>query len=1220
MKKRVLPLLIAFCIVISLFPATAFADEPAEKTSGEALTSALTSGENITLTESVQVDTNETVNVTKPVVLDLNGYTIDWTTSGRYAIQVQQGGSLTIQDSSEGGSGALNFTSTYSSTSNYGIFVSTDGSLTFTGGTISYQHADKSGGAIYTNINAAFTMTGGTVKIAGASNYAMYLASSGLHQITGGTIVFDENTTSSSVYGIYSMIFSTSDPAGFYISGLTVDGSNIPDTKTVICVNGYNASTPVYISGGTFTANGNPKSYAVGAGSGNKTSISGGTFHGPVKAAVGKITGGIFSVQPSASYIASGKVYEKQEDNCYHVVDGSYVGRIGDSGYLTWDALFADASTTSSASAVYILSGAEEIAVPAEKNVTFYNSQKLSIGKLTNSGTCKITTYAFSGTEVVNNSTLSLDQEVGSLVNNAGGVVTAAASSSKVTGAITNHGVMTISKGTYLGDITNDGTLTITGGTFAQDVKDLCAEGYTTQQNKAGTWDVMADVPHVAEIGGYWYGSLSAALTAAQNGDTVKLLSDTTLNTKVSLSNKTLTLDMNGCKITYGASGRNYGSLVFMGASNITITGNGFFDFDDTYTAKDSKADGRIFNVNNSSVLTIENGTFHAGLTCVLADNNAKAILLGGTYSASQMFYENWFLLNLQDGSSAQILVYGGTFANYNPSESHTEVPAANFCAEGYTVTSEMQEGVTYYTVGPDSTQTFAAQIGALNYVSLEKALEAAKDGDTVTLLAPYTGDAVTIAKAITIDLAATGTASDKFAAEAAYQMATDGTKLVFAPKTFTVTFNSNGGSDVAAQTVAFNGTVTRPDNPARSGYTFGGWYRNEGLTAVYDFDAPVTSDITLYAKWTAVPSSGGSSGSGNKTETVTNPDGSTTTTVTKPDGSKTETTRNPDGSTAVVDTKKDGTVTTTTTDTAGNKTQEVKNTDGTSQTTITNKDGSSSTTKADKAGKVETQVKLPASVVDAAGKGKAVALPMPAVSVTSNAENAPTVTVDLPADTTAKVEIPVKNVTSGTVAVRLLTDGTQEIIVNSLTTGHGVSVTLSDGDTVKVLDNSKDFVDVPDSHWASDSVDFVTSRELFDGTGATTFTPAGDMTRAMVLTVLARYEGVDTTTGDTWYEAGMDWAVENGISDGTNPMVSVTREQLALMLYRYVGSPAVSGSLGTFSDAGSVSDWAAPGMIWAVENGLITGTGNDTLNPLGTASRAEVSAMFMRFIEYQNK
>ena len=327
----------------------------------------------------------------------------------------------------------------------------------------------------------------------------------------------------------------------------------------------------------------------MGGGFSNNTAISGGTFNGAVKAAIGKVTGGQFSVQPSAAYLPEGKIYELQQDGYYHVVDGTYVARLGTVGYASWDALWQDVSESTTASAVYILADVDEITVPAGKNVTFYNSGKCTIGKITNNGTCKIISYAMTGTEVVNNGSLNLGHEVKSVVNNQGATMVATSYDyAKVTGSITNSGTMTISKGSYLGTLTNDGTLTITGGTFASDVKDFCAEGYTTQQNREGTWDVMADVPHVAEIDGYWYGTLQAALSAAKDGDTVKLLSDITLSTKESVNNKTLTLDMNRHKITYGASGTTSskaGALVFGGASNIAITGNGSFDFDDTYTA-----------------------------------------------------------------------------------------------------------------------------------------------------------------------------------------------------------------------------------------------------------------------------------------------------------------------------------------------------------------------------------------------------------------------------------------------------------------------------------------------------------------------------------------------------------------------------------------------------------------------------------------------------------
>ena len=452
-------------------------------------------------------------------------------------------------------------------------------------------------------------------------------------------------------------------------------------------------------------------------------------------------------------------------------------------------------------------------------------------------------------------------------------------------------------------------------------------------------------------------------------------------------------------------------------------------------------------------------------------------------------------------------------------------------------------------------------------------------------------------------------------------------------PETYTVTLSgtginaTGGGSYEAGQTV----TVTAG---TRSGYTFQSWTTTgveltDPTNASVSFTMPA-NDVTLTANWTANSTGGGStgsgssggssSGSGNKTETTTNPDGSTTTTVTSSNGTVTETTKFPDGSKEVIETKKDGTVTTTTTDTTGNKTQVVENTDGTKETTITNKDGSSSATTVDETGKTQAEVKLPAAVVEDA-QGEAVTLPMPEVPVTTDQENAPTVTVDLPSGTSAKVEIPVAEVTPGTVAVIVKADGTEEVIKTSLTTENGVAVTLSDGDTVKVVDNSKTFEDVPATYWGAEAVDFATSRELFVGTSETTFAPDTAMTRAMIVTVLARFEGVDTTTGSTWYEAGQQWAMQNGVSDGSNMDASLTREQLVTMFYRYAQSKGYDTTQGgmairEYADFEQISDYTAEAMTWAVNTGIINGTSSTTISPQGPATRAQVATILMRFIE----
>lgn len=392
----------------------------------------------------------------------------------------------------------------------------------------------------------------------------------------------------------------------------------------------------------------------------------------------------------------------------------------------------------------------------------------------------------------------------------------------------------------------------------------------------------------------------------------------------------------------------------------------------------------------------------------------------------------------------------------------------------------------------------------------------------------------------------------------------------------------------------------------------------DQGFTGDENYDIQTVTAGTLTV---SVRSSGGGSSSNITTETTKNPDGSTTITVTnKVTGTVTETTKFPDGSKEVVETTKDGTVTTTTTDTTGNKTQVVENTDGTKETTITNKDGSSSATTVDETGKTQAEVKLPAAVVEDA-QGEAVTLPMPEVPITTDRETAPTVTVDLPSGTSAKVEIPVAEVTPGTVAVIVKADGTEEVIKTSLTTENGVAVTLSDGDTVKVVDNSKTFDDVADNYWGAEAVDFTSSRELFAGTSATTFAPDTAMTRAMIVTVLARFEGVDTTTGDTWYEAGQQWAMQNGVSDGSNMDASLTREQLATMLYRYAQSKGYDTTQGgmairEYADFEQISDYAVEAMTWAVNTGLISGTSTTTLSPQGLATRAQVATILMRFIE----
>lgn len=164
-------------------------------------------------------------------------------------------------------------------------------------------------------------------------------------------------------------------------------------------------------------------------------------------------------------------------------------------------------------------------------------------------------------------------------------------------------------------------------------------------------------------------------------------------------------------------------------------------------------------------------------------------------------------------------------------------------------------------------------------------------------------------------------------------------------------------------------------------------------------------------------------------------------------------------------------------------------------------------------------------------------------------------------------------------------------------------------------------FTDVPANHWAAEAVDYAVGKGYFSGTGSDTFTPDGTMTRAMLWTVLSRMDGYTGTAGpgDPWYQNGRDWAMANGISDGTNPDGNTTREQFATMLRnfaKYTGTAAdVDNSvLDRFTDRDSIAAYAVDAMAWAVTNGVISGTSSNTISPAGLATRSQAAAMLMRF------
>ena len=175
-------------------------------------------------------------------------------------------------------------------------------------------------------------------------------------------------------------------------------------------------------------------------------------------------------------------------------------------------------------------------------------------------------------------------------------------------------------------------------------------------------------------------------------------------------------------------------------------------------------------------------------------------------------------------------------------------------------------------------------------------------------------------------------------------------------------------------------------------------------------------------------------------------------------------------------------------------------------------------------------------------------------------------------------------------------------------------------------------FTDVSEGDWFYDPVCFVYSQGLMTGTSATTFEPNTSLSRAMLVAVLHRLEGspaasggdfTDVVDGD-WYAQAVNWAasvgVVNGFDDGTfQPNTAITREQMAAILRNYAAykglDVSASGDLSTYTDAESVSAWAKESVEWAVGQGLLSGMTVDTLQPQGLSTRAQVAAVFQRYL-----
>lgn len=406
------------------------------------------------------------------------------------------------------------------------------------------------------------------------------------------------------------------------------------------------------------------------------------------------------------------------------------------------------------------------------------------------------------------------------------------------------------------------------------------------------------------------------------------------------------------------------------------------------------------------------------------------------------------------------------------------------------------------------------------------------------------------------------------------------------------------------------------PQNPfKRDGYTFKGYntqadgsgkdYKendfldNDGSTLIYSLFAqwqcthrnstsqPTTTESAICsicgeiipAKSSSSGSSSGGGGGGTGGSSA-----SETTNVTNDDGSKTTTSVNSDTGETVIVTK--------------------------------TKDGIVGTINKDKDGKISS---IDIDISRVSGSTNTVKIPKTVLEL----ENAKNSTYDINIKISEKSDvktifIPIKNPDMGIVIINVDSNGEEKIIKNSFISEDSIIFSINQNTKIRISNNVKVFNDIRNNYWAKNDIDFVTSRGLFNGVSTERFDPNGTVTRAMLITILARLNDADLSGESVnWYDEALKWAVKNGISDGTYPENSITREQLITMLYRYSNEPSIDNTninIEKFNDYADISSYARQAMYWGIDSGLINGIGNNMLCPQESATRAQLTAIIHRY------
>ena len=1229
MRKKFLSVFLIFCMVLTLLPTAALATgeegETAvvqqtdggsgDDTSGETSTDVVVEVNgtayatladavtaiagvdtaNVKLLSNIELNDTLTIAAGKTVVLDLNSFTLVEKGSG--ARKIVNNGTLTVK----GGTLKNADQGSYGLIDNYGTLTVESGTfvdvgrgsgasiknrpgatqLTILDGTFQSTADDSDGGNLnnYETASNAIVASEAPLTISGGMFSSVAWYTPAIKIMDGSAYISDISMTTKRAGGIESagsedVVIENANVTvisenSYYANAIAVSNGGVVTVKSGTYT-GYKYGVYIYNSGGTINIEGSTFK-AETALKADKSiydtqpsiiNVSGGDFTGNYNIQEGAtltITGGTFSSNPSAYVPTVGYEVTGGESGPYTVktktgMDVSVtppssgqtnVGAAVDGNYSTTEGDNADEVGTEGSSIIIDVTTGEGEGPVVNNSVTkteveLGGNALTSVQKNTSVSNVAIATDV--GTVTLDKTawdTITENATIGEVTapvtltitaNKAestvtGWTVTATAGSEPVFNKDRANGEITITVTNPLAEAT-DKTVKVYYVGEDGSIEDMNA---TTTDDGRLTWTtthlstfvpvavstndeaVWTDDDGVARTG-----TLADAIKGAnkiKDGGTIQLLRDVPNAAGITVPGRTnFTLDFNNFTYTLnvpgaGSTGTETNGFQLLRDSTITFKSGTINISPDNLSGGDTERKPIMRMIQNYANLTLENMTFNAknqyggedyalsfnygdiefkGDTDVITSSDDVIAFdvcrwTGGGYDdVSVTFAEDYtgtvngkILYESDDGTKGTLKIEGkgGTFGaivpksgSENAAKQGIEVSGGSFAAP--LLKEYLAEGLYYQAKNSAGVYTY--------HQTLKEAEVAAGPTGTVS------------------------------------EMVTEGTQ------TWTITFDSNGGSAIAMRVVANGSSIGTLPVPTRSGYTFQYWYDETGSAVESSYN--VTKNITLTARWSynGGSSSGGGGGSGSSTPTYQ-------VSVDKAEGGKitVSPTRAEKGETVTITVKPDegyelGKLTVT--DKDGDK------------VTLTQKDDNKYTFK------------------------------MPAGKVTVKA-------------TFTEIE-------------------------------------------VEPEQPELPFSDVAEQDWFYDAVVYVYENELMNGTSATTFSPSVTTSRAMMLTMLARYDGVDTSTGSTWYEAGAAWAVAEGVSDGTNLEADLTREQLVTMLWRYAGSPMVEKDLPDYPDRDEVSDWAVRAMVWAVDNGIITGNGAGELNPQGSASRAEVATILMRFIE----